>query len=47
MDAPRRVAVRWPQLNIQITLEMNQDVNPTLIDVLYENLPYRSLQTMH
>ncbi|TQV92189.1 cucumopine synthase [Cordyceps javanica] len=44
MASTRRINISWPQLNITVTAEMRDDVNPTLIDLLFENLPYRSLQ---
>ncbi|KAM0671078.1 hypothetical protein ACQRIU_001473 [Beauveria bassiana] len=44
MVSTRRINICWPQLNITVTAEMRHDVNPALVDLLYENLPYRSLQ---
>lgn len=41
---PRMIKVRWPQLDITVRVVMNDELNKTLIDVLYDNLPYRSLQ---
>ncbi|PHH66791.1 hypothetical protein CDD81_5923 [Ophiocordyceps australis] len=41
---PRHVKVKWLQLNVTITLQLNVEVNPRLINVLFESLPYRSLQ---
>jgi hypothetical protein len=38
------IKVKWPQLDITVTAIMNEQVNPSLVNLLYENLPYRSLQ---
>lgn len=42
--SPRMIKVKWPQLDIVITVVMKDELNKTLIDLLYDNLPYRSLQ---
>lgn len=39
-----RVNISWPQLGITVAAEMRPDINPSLVNLLYENLPYRSLQ---
>ncbi|RAL13543.1 cucumopine synthase [Aspergillus homomorphus CBS 101889] len=41
---PRKIKVKWPQLDITVTAVMNDEANAHLIDILYERLPYRSLQ---
>ncbi|PHH83508.1 hypothetical protein CDD82_59 [Ophiocordyceps australis] len=41
---PRYVKVKWLQLNVTITVQLNVDVNPRLINLLLSHLPYRSLQ---
>lgn len=44
MKSDPQVNICWPQLDITVTAEMRPDVNPTLINLLFEHLPYRSLQ---
>lgn len=44
LDQPRTIKVRWPKLDITITAIMT-DKNPTLVNLLFEKLPYSSLQT--
>lgn len=44
MVPPPRVNIRWPQLDITVTADMRPDVNPTMVNLLFEHLPYRSLQ---
>jgi hypothetical protein len=44
MALARRVNIKWPQLNLTVTAEMLCEVNLALVDLLFENLPYRSLQ---
>jgi hypothetical protein len=41
---PREVKIKWPKLDTTITVKLN-DSNPTLIGLLGNALPYRSLQT--
>jgi hypothetical protein len=41
---PRRIKIKWPQLNITVTAEMSTQLNPGLVGLLFDNLPYRSLQ---
>lgn len=41
---PPMIKVKRPQLDITITAVMNDEVNPTLVNFLYDYLPYRSLQ---
>ncbi|PYH93095.1 cucumopine synthase [Aspergillus ellipticus CBS 707.79] len=42
--SPRKIKVKWPQLDITITALMKENVNQRLINLLFEHLPYRSLQ---
>ncbi len=42
--ASRSIKVKWPQLGITVTAVMNDEANPDLVNLLYEHLPYRSLQ---
>ncbi|KAL2863992.1 cucumopine synthase [Aspergillus lucknowensis] len=42
--SPRKIKVKWPQLDITLTAVMKDEVNPRLVKLLYERLPYRSLQ---
>ncbi|KAF5862430.1 hypothetical protein ETB97_011704 [Aspergillus alliaceus] len=41
---PREVKIKWPELDTTVTVKIN-DVNPTLVGLLGDALPYRSLQT--
>ncbi|KAL4808805.1 cucumopine synthase [Aspergillus unguis] len=41
--AARTINIKWPQLDITIAAAMD-DKNPRLVDLLFKNLPYRSLQ---
>ncbi|RAL12611.1 cucumopine synthase [Aspergillus homomorphus CBS 101889] len=43
-SSPRRVKVKWPQLDITISVEMNEGQNSHVVDLFFESLPYRSLQ---
>ncbi|PWY72280.1 cucumopine synthase [Aspergillus heteromorphus CBS 117.55] len=43
-ESSRRIKIKWPQVGITVTAHMNDTVNPRLIDLLFEHLPYRSLQ---
>lgn len=43
-NSSRKVKVKWPQLDITVTAAMNNEANPDLVNLLYEHLPYRSLQ---
>jgi hypothetical protein len=42
--SPPMIKVKWPQLDITITAAMDEQVNPRLVNLLYDHLPYRSLQ---
>ncbi|PHH93329.1 hypothetical protein CDD83_7114 [Cordyceps sp. RAO-2017] len=39
---PRRIRIKWPQLGATVTAELTS--NASLVDLLFEKLPYRSLQ---
>ncbi|UNI13845.1 hypothetical protein JDV02_000544 [Purpureocillium takamizusanense] len=41
---PRQIKIKWPQLDATITVDFTTGLNPGLIDLLFEYLPYRSLQ---
>ncbi|KAL3471101.1 hypothetical protein BJX99DRAFT_250724 [Aspergillus californicus] len=43
-QAPREVKIKWPSLDAIVTVKMN-DLNPTLVGLFGNALPYRSLQT--
>ncbi|KAK2736422.1 hypothetical protein FQN57_000755 [Myotisia sp. PD_48] len=43
-DTPRKIKIKWPQLDITVTAILNDDINPSLVNLLYDHLPYRSLQ---
>lgn len=40
----RELRIKWPKLNVTITVKMH-DLNTALVDLLWDTLPYRSLQT--
>lgn len=44
LKSSRMIKIKWPQLDIAITVAMKDDLNKTLIDLLHDSLPYRSLQ---
>lgn len=44
LEQPRTIKIRWPRLNIMITAVMTER-NPSLTNLLFEKLPYRSLQS--
>ncbi|KAF2093315.1 cucumopine synthase [Rhizodiscina lignyota] len=44
ITASHRINVKWPQLGITVRAEMDVNTNPRLVNLLFENLPYRSLQ---
>ncbi|KAK2752868.1 hypothetical protein FQN54_008021 [Arachnomyces sp. PD_36] len=41
---PPTIKVKWPQLDITISAVMDDGLNPRLVRLLYDHLPYRSLQ---
>lgn len=40
----REIKVKWPKLNATVTVRTNT-LNTNLLDVLWDTMPYRSLQT--
>ncbi|KAJ5301910.1 hypothetical protein PENANT_c062G11603 [Penicillium antarcticum] len=40
----RELKIRWPKLDVTVTARMH-DLNTALVDLLWDTLPYRSLQT--
>ncbi|KAI9036170.1 uncharacterized protein KD926_002200 [Aspergillus affinis] len=44
LDQARSIKIRWPKFNIVITAIMTGK-NPTLVNLLFDKLPYRSLQS--
>ncbi|PWY93562.1 hypothetical protein BO94DRAFT_614879 [Aspergillus sclerotioniger CBS 115572] len=40
----RELKIKWPKPNVTVTVRMNNS-NPALVDILWDTLPYRSLQT--
>lgn len=40
----RELRIKWPKLNVTITVKMHE-LNTALVDLLWDTLPYRSLQT--
>lgn len=40
----RELKIKWPKPNISVTVKMNE-LNPELVDHLWNTLPYRALQT--
>lgn len=43
-QALRDLKMKWPKLDVTVTVRMH-DMNPALVDLLWDTLPYRSLQT--
>jgi hypothetical protein len=43
-QAPRELRIKWPKLDVTVTVTMN-DLNSALVNILWNTLPYRSLQT--
>lgn len=43
-QALRDLKMKWPKLDVTVTVSMH-DMNPALVDLLWDTLPYRSLQT--
>lgn len=40
----RSISIEWIPLDIRVTVELNENINSNLVDLLWNNLPYRSLQ---
>jgi hypothetical protein len=40
----RELKIRWPKVDVTVTVRMN-DLNTALVNLLWDTLPYRSLQT--
>ncbi|UNI19533.1 hypothetical protein JDV02_005713 [Purpureocillium takamizusanense] len=40
----RKIKIQWPQLDTTVTAVLDDQLNPRLVDLLFEHLPYRSLQ---
>ncbi|KAJ5851863.1 uncharacterized protein N7529_011248 [Penicillium soppii] len=43
-QTPRELRIKWPKLDVTVTVTMN-DLNSKLVNLLWDTLPYRSLQT--
>lgn len=41
---PRELKIKWPKLNVTVKVRMHE-LNSALVDLLWNTLPYRSLQT--
>src|SRR3954465_6305181 len=40
----RELRIKWPKFDVTVTVRMNE-LNSALVDILWDTLPYRSLQT--
>lgn len=43
-DKLRQIGISWQPLNIHVTVNLDEERNSNLADLLWESLPYRSLQ---
>jgi hypothetical protein len=41
----RQIEIEWVQLQKKVTVDIVPDKNPHLCDLLWEHLPYKSIQT--
>jgi hypothetical protein len=41
----RQIEIEWPGINRKVTADLLETKNPNLVDLLWENLPYNSIQS--
>jgi hypothetical protein len=45
MEKMRQIEIEWPELGVTVTANLADDKNPSKCNVLWENLPIKSIQS--